>query len=288
MLRSAVRAHLEARKEPPRCSLPTRGQLLAGLVVTLALIGAGTRPAWAQDATEAGGVQIFVTPYLWLSRVDATINTPLARASTVNADVSAIDLLSHLSGVPFMGSGEIRDGPIGVLVDVLHVPVGATITTRDVFFNGGNAGLQANTGTGLLLYRVLEAPTQYADLGLGFRAWGFSANLTLNPGMLPGQSVNRSTSWADPLIGGRYHIDLPSGFLPSGFGLSAYGDVGGFGVGAHNDWQLIGTIDYTPTPWINLHVGYRSLNFDYTASGGKNLGYDVHMRGPILAATFKF
>ena len=60
------------------------------------------------------------------------------------------------------------------------------------------------------------------------------------------------------------------------------------GVGGHSDWQLIGTIDYTPTPWIDLHLGYRSLNFTYTASGGLGLGFDVHMRGPILAATFKF
>jgi hypothetical protein len=120
------------------------------------------------------------------------------------------------------------------------------------------------------------------------RAWGFTANLTLNPGTLSGQSANRGASWADPLIGGRYHIDLPGGFLPNGFGLSAYGDVGGFGVGAHSDWQLIGTVDYTPTPWINLHLGYRSLNFDYTASGRLNLGFDVHLKGPILAATFKF
>ena len=152
-----------------------------------------------------------------------------------------------------------------------------------IAFSGGNAALITDTGTALLLYRVLEAPTQYADLGVGFRAWGFSSNLTLNPGILPGTSVNRSASWVDPLIGGRYHIDLPSGF-----GLTAYGDVGGFGVGAHSDWQLIGTVDYTPTPWINLHLGYRSLNFNYTASGGFDLGFDVHMKGPILAATFKF
>jgi hypothetical protein len=262
--------------------------VLASLVVALALICAGTQPAAAQDATLPGGPQILVTPYLWLAGINATIQTPLERAPTVNADVSAIDLLSHLSAVPFMGSIEIRDGPLGLLGDALHVPVSAGITTRNVFFNGGNAKLVADTGTALLLYRVLEQPTQYADMGVGFRAWGFSSNLTLSPGILPGQSVNRSSSWGDPLIGGRYHIDLPSGFLPSGFGLTGYGDVGGFGVAAHSDWQLIGTIDYTPTPWINLHLGYRSLNFDYTASSGFNLGFNVHMKGPILAATFKF
>ena len=245
------------------------------------------RPACAQDATLPGGMQLFVTPYLWLSGINTTIETPLARASTVTSDVSAIDLLSHLSGVPVMGSAEIRDGPLGLFFDILHVPVSTNITTRNVFFQGGNAALRTNTGTALLLYRVLEAPTQYADLGVGFRAWGFSANVSLNPGTLSGQAVNRSASWGDPLLGGRYHIDLPSGFLPNGFGLSAYGDVGGFDLGAHTDWQLIGTIDYTPTPWINLHLGYRTLNFSYTSSNG-NLGFDVHMKGPILAATFKF
>ena len=256
---------------------------LASLVVTLGTMVAGLRPAYAQDATGPGGVQIFVTPYLWLAGINSAIKTPLPRAPEANANVSAIDLLSHLSAVPFMGSAEIRDGPLALLGDVLHVPVSADIKTRNVFYQGGKAALITNTGTALLLYRVLDAPTQYADLGGGFRAWGFSSNLTLNPGILPGASVNRSAGWGDPLIGGRYHIDLPSGF-----GLTAYGDVGGFGVGAHSDWQLIGTVDYTPTSWINLHLGYRSLNFDYTASGGFDLGFNVHMKGPILAATFKF
>ena len=86
----------------------------------------------------------------------------------------------------------------------------------------------------------------------------------------------------------RYHIDLPSGSLPSGFGLTAQGDVGGFGVAAHSDWRLEGTIDYTVKPWLDLHLGYRSVNFNYQASGGFDLGFNVHMKGPMLNATFKF
>jgi hypothetical protein len=89
--------------------------LLAGLVVALALIGAGTRPTGAQDTTLPGGVQILFTPYLWLAGINATIQTPIPRASSVTADVSAIDLLSHLSAVPFVGTIEIRDGPFGLL-----------------------------------------------------------------------------------------------------------------------------------------------------------------------------
>jgi len=64
-----------------------------------------------------------VTPYLWLSGIDSTIKTPLERAPQVDSNVTAIDLLSHLSAVPFMGSIEIRNGPLGLLGDALHVPV---------------------------------------------------------------------------------------------------------------------------------------------------------------------
>jgi hypothetical protein len=81
---------------------------LASLAVILAMIGGGWHRACAQDATLPGGMQIFVTPYLWLPGINANIKTPLPRASSVDASVSAIDLLSHLDGVPFLLSGEIR------------------------------------------------------------------------------------------------------------------------------------------------------------------------------------
>jgi hypothetical protein len=191
-------------------------------------------------------------------------------------------MLGDLKGAPFMGSAEIRVGPIGLLGDVLHVPFGTNITTRNVFFQGGKAALTTNTGTALALYRVLEAPNQFSDFGIGFRSWGFGANLSLNPGLLPGVSVNQRGGWGDPLIGGRYHYDFGNGF-----GATAYGDIGGFGLGAHTDWQAMGTIDYALSSWINVHVGYRSLNFNYSTEVG-NLGFNVHMRGPIFAGTFRF
>jgi hypothetical protein len=248
----------------------------------VALIAGGARLACAQDMTSPTDYQFFVTPYLWLASVHATTLTPLAHEPQVNSNVSTIDLLSDLDGAPFMGSGEVRYGQFGFLVDAIHLPVSTNITTHDIFYQGGKAELTANTGTGIALYRMLEDPVQFADAGIGFRAWGFSASLGLNPGLLPGASVTRSDGWTDPLIGARYHRDLGNGFS-----LTAYGDFGGFGVGAHTDWQVLGTVDYTPSPWVNLHLGYRSLNFDYSADNS-NLGFNVHLRGPILAATFRF
>ncbi len=255
---------------------------LTSLAVTLAVIAAGPPSACAQEATGPYGMQFFVMPYLWLAGIDATTKTPLQRVPEVNSSVGPFQLLGDLNGAPFMGAFEVRQGPLGFLGDVLHVPVSTNITTRNVFFQGGNAALKANMGTGVVLYRLLDQPTQFADAGLGFRAWGFSADLSLNPGLLAGQSVTRSAGWGDPLIGGRYHYDFGNGF-----GLTAYGDVGGFGVGAHSDWQVIGTIDYVLNSSINLHLGYRSLNFNYQASDS-NLGFNVHMKGPMLAGTFRF
>jgi hypothetical protein len=169
-------------------------KLIAVIFAFFAGTASGLEKASAQDATNPGGYQFFVTPYLWLASVHATTLTPLAREPQVNSNVSTIDLLSHLDGAPFMGSFEARYGALGFLADAIHLPVSTKITTHDIFFQGGNAGLKADTGTGIALYRFLEDPVQFADAGLGFRAWGFSANLSLNPGLLQGAAVNRSAA----------------------------------------------------------------------------------------------
>jgi hypothetical protein len=286
----------------------TRKFILTMLAVLLAAVGTGTGAAYAQQSPAPGGppppapslpapvlsqppappplgilasgLQVSVTPYLWLANVNTAISTPLARAPVVDTSVGAFQLLGHLAAVPFIGSVEFRDGPFSLLGDVIHLPVGTNITTRNVFFNGGSASLTPNIGTAVLLYHAVDQPVQSLDGGVGFRAWGVSSGLTLNGGLLPTISVNRSSGWGDPLIAARYHRDFGNGF-----GLTAYGDLGGFGVAAHVDWQVVGTLDYTVKPWVALRLGYRSLNV--TASGS-DFGYNVHLRGPILGATFRF
>jgi hypothetical protein len=239
-----------------------------------------SQPTAAAPGTLASGLQVSVTPYLWLTGVHTTISTPLARAPTVDSTVGAFQLLGHLEGVPFIGSAEIRDGPFSLVGDIIHLPVGTDITTRNVFFNGGSASLTASIGTAVFLYHAVEQPVQSLDGGIGFRAWGISSGLTLNGGLLPTTSVSRSNEWGDPLIAARYRRDLGNGF-----GLTAYGDLGGFGVAAHVDWQLLGTLDYTLKPWVALRLGYRTLN---VTAGGSQIGFVVHLRGPILGATFRF
>ena len=259
--------------------------VFAAMVIVIA---AGIHPARAQQAsgqpgqTLSGlqGVEVLATPYFWMPWTSVGVrpsNTSLPSASNT---IDFGQLLTHLTWMPFMGAVEFRNGPYGVLADYLHAPVKAGISTRNILFGGGTGGMTIDTGTTMFLYRPVTQPDQYLDVGIGVRAWGFDGEISLNQALLRPVSVSRGGAWADPLIGARYHRDLGNGY-----GLTAYGDVGGFGIGAHIDWQVIGTIDYAYKSWIDLHAGFRSLNFSY---GAPRAGFDVNMYGPILAVTFRF
>jgi hypothetical protein len=137
-----------------------------------------------------------------------------------------------------------------------------------------------DTGSAMFLYRPIAQPDQYLDVGAGVRVWGFDGDISLNQGLLPAVNISNGGAWADPLIAARYHRELGNGF-----GATVYGDVGGFGLGAHVDWQVIGTLDYALRPGIDLHAGFRSLNFNISAP---RAGLNVNMYGPMLAATFRF
>jgi hypothetical protein len=286
---------------------------LAGLALTLTAIGAAPGAASAQQystpsgpamaippqpasaasapaplapppvpSTFVSGLQFIAYPYLWLAGLNLAITTPLQRAPQVNVSIGPGEILGDLNNVPFMGAAELRYGPFGVLADAMHLPLGVPVTTRNIFFSGGNTGVVASIVTGDFLYRVLDQPVQTIDGGLGFRFWGISTDTILNGRLLPTISVSRSGSWTDPLIAARYHREFGNGF-----GLTAYGDVGGFGIAAHADWQISGTLDYGLKPWLDLHLGYRSLNVSYSASGGV-LGFNMHLKGPIIGATLRF
>ena len=285
------------RKMKPNLDLPggSRSRTLSRLLrvaVVIALTGIGGHPARAQQlegqpeqprppksATGLEGIEILVTPYLWATWIDVGIHPSNSRLPDADETLGFDKIAKHLSWVPFMGEAEIRKGSYGVLIDYLHAPLRAGLNTRDIVFGGGTGGSTLDTGTAMFLYRPIAQPEQYLDVGVGVRAWGLNGDISLNEGLLPATSVTRGVAWADPLIAARYHRELGNGF-----GLTAYGDFGGFGLGAHTDWQVIGTVDYAIKSWIDLHVGFRSLNFNYSLP---RAGLDMNIYGPILALTFR-
>jgi hypothetical protein len=259
---------------------------LMGLAILLSLT-ANVRWAHAQltsvpppPPVVGQGIEVLVTPYLWIPWTSVGVRPGDTRIPSKSTTIDPGQLFGHLTWVPFMGEAEFRDGPYGVVLDYIHAPLTSGVSTRNILFSGANAGLTLDSGTAMFLYRPIVQPDQYLDVGLGVRAWGVAGDISLNQGLLPAVTVSNGLAWADPLIAVRYHRDLGNGF-----GATAYGDVGGFGVGAHIDWQLVGTIDYAWRPGVDLHAGMRDMGFSF---GAPRANINMNMYGPIISATFRF
>ncbi|MBX9700152.1 MAG: hypothetical protein K2X74_11995, partial [Acetobacteraceae bacterium] len=153
-------------------------------------------------------------------------------------------------------------------------------TPRDLLFQGGHARVTATIGTILGMVRVVETPGQHFEIGAGTRIWGLSTKLSLNPGLAAGAIQKTNFSWADPLIAARY-----TARLSPQFGVTVYGDVGGFGAGSRLTWQAMGSLDYALSGSTTLRGGWRYLSVDKTRGA---YGVDLGFNGPFLAASFRF
>src|SRR5271155_4456991 len=254
--------------------------MLSRAVGVIALLGIGGQPASAQQASVEPEWQALVTPYFWAPWTSVGINPSREHLPSASGTVGFGQLADHLSWIPFMGSAEFRNGDYGILFDYLHAPLRTGLNTSNILFGGAGVGGTLDTGSAMFLYRAFARPNQYLDLGVGTRVWGFNTGLSLNEGLLKPVSITGGGAWADPMLAVRYHYDFGNGY-----GATAYGDVGGFGLGANVDWQVLGTIDYKYNSWIDLQAGFRSLNFNYSLP---RAGLDMHMYGPIIGATLRF
>jgi hypothetical protein len=262
--------------------------LLLG-VAALAVAGAAAG-AHAQDQppppvtltpppNDSPRLEILVTPYLWLPWTSVGVRPVSPNLAGRSVTIGPGDLITHLDWVPFMGEAEIRMGPWALVTDYIHAPVTSGISTRGILFGSGRSGVSTNTGTAMILYRIVSTPTQYLDVGAGARAWGINTELSLSQGqLLPAVNVTGGQTWGDVLAGARYHYNLGHGF-----GATAYGDIGA--GRAKIDWQAVGTVDYQIAHWPTLHAGFRSLNFNYQGAFAR---FPVNMYGPFVAATFRF
>ncbi len=223
--------------------------------------------------------EFYLTPYLWVAGVSGTLQTPNPRIPSQSASAGFGDILSHLDAIPFMGSAEARYDRFGVMADFMAISVEAGIPTNGPLFSSGGAKLTQFIGTMAGTYRVINAPGQALDLGVGARAFGMSTQFTLNSGLLQGFTKSPGASWADPIAVVRYHIDLSPQW-----GLTAYADGGG-GPSSQYTWQVLGTVDWRVTDSMVMRIGYRNLQFQYQ---GDKLHQNMTMSGPIIGGTMQF
>ena len=248
-----------------------------GLLSRLAGTCAGCAVAWmavpssatAQDAPW----QFAVTPYLWAAGITGTMTHPSSRVS-FDRDFSHI--FKDLSGLPVMLGAEVRKGRVGLALDLVWLEISSEINTRNFLFNDGKTRLSTLQASAVGLYRVIEDPAGKLDVGAGARLWSVSSKATLNAGLLPRVSEKLEKTFVDPLLAVRFEFRLGGRWS-----LTAYGDVGGFGVSSDVTWQALGTLNYQVADWVDVRLGWR-----YMAVDRKKIDVDLH--GPILAATFRF
>lgn len=256
-----------------------RNALLATSLATAA--AAATAPAASAQGTGGGGLAFAATPYLWIAGLSGSVTTRSGRSPTQDIEASFGDTLSNLSGFAFMGAAEARYGRFGLVGDIMTLTVESDFSTpRNALFAGGTARATTTTGAVLGLFRVVEDASNALDLGAGARIWSLSTKLSLHPGILPGQIVKPSTSWADPLIALRYTLRFSERW-----GITVFGDIGGFGAGSQLTWEAFGTLNYRPNSWSEFRVGYRHLYVDRSARGTE---FDIGLSGPIIGTTFRF
>ena len=98
--------------------------------------------------------------------------------------------------------------------------------------------------------------------------------------MIKELSGSDGASWVDPMIGVRTRIDTS---MPVYF--TAWGMVGGFGVGSDFNWDVMGGVGYQWTDKFSTVLGYRALGVDYDNDG---FVYDVIQQGVALGAVVTF
>jgi len=258
-----------------------RAMILGTAVLALALPRSAAAQQPAQGTETPSGWTFSITPYLWMSGVSGTLDTK--RGGSASFDQSFTDILDKLHGMPFMGIAEARYDRFSIVGDIIYLPVGVALQSRDGTFATGSVNINTTIGTTAAYYRILESGANSIDIGGGVRAYGVSNAVRFSDRRGRRDSFSTWSAWADPLISLRAHADLGNSF-----GVSFYGDVGGFGVGSASQlsWQLIGSLDYQLTQAIVLRAGYRYLAMNLDRQN--DVTFDMRIGGPFLAATFRF
>lgn len=249
------------------------GALVSGSI-TLGAVGA---PAMAQSEW-----QFEVTPYAWLSGVDGDIGSlPISGISPQHVSLSFGDIWDDLdfAGMLFASA---RHDPWVVYVDATYVKTTSKESLPPVV---DTLEVTSKTTTfALAVGRSVSRDDRHnIDAYVGARAWWLENefNATIAAGFGGGQrSAGTDANWVDPLIG------VAGSYVASDrWTLFGNAEVGGFGVGADNEWSVMAGATYNFNERFGVSMAYRVLAVDYSDD---DIVYDVTQSGPVLGATFKF
>ncbi|MGO4525079.1 hypothetical protein AB4097_09480 [Microvirga sp. 2MCAF35] len=291
--------------------------LSCGLMVSAGLLVGGANDAHAADLSappapviEAPALPSWtyrITPYGWLTALNGT---QTIRGRSVKVDASFADIVKASDTlVALMGDFEARNGPVGILSNVVWSKIG--VDRSNVRSRTLAPGVTGALGTSLGLdiemaivevgaaYEVYRSGPLALDLLGGARYWHQSADLSLDATasvsaadleVAGARAFARSGSvdWVDPMVGARLRYTVARGHE-----LWLRGDIGGFGLGSDFSWQAIGAYGFELGTYQGVTfsgvIGYRALYVDYVQGEGRQrYDFDMLQHGPVLGISARF
>jgi hypothetical protein len=230
--------------------------LACGLALVLAAPAAAER-AWF----------LRVSPAVWAPSLDAEARFRDRRVAATDAAG-----LAEPDPVAFV-DGELRWRRLGVLVDVAVIDVEESASAGPVTADLDVAGVLAAVSG---FWRLADRERWSVDALAGARYWSIDTEFAVRGA----GSAEGGQRWADPLVGARAALRLGRRW-----DLQVMGDVGGFGVGADLQWEVVGRAAFAVTERVAVAAGWRHLAFDYEEDG---FALDASLTGPFLAVDFRF
>lgn len=176
---------------------------------------------------------------------------------------------------------EARRDRFSLLFDLFYVNLQQGFNSPDsIAVSGGDVRTRTTEVSAIALYRLLQDPSVFVDVGGGLRAWWINTRIQANAGLLAGRSASSTVDLVNGVVAGRLGL-----CLTDTIGLTFYGDVGGFNINSSLTWQAIAAADWQFTNSLVASVGWRHIQVD-TRNSGTDL--DLAFRGPFLGLTYRF
>jgi hypothetical protein len=244
-----------------------RNHIAADVAVVLSVPAVGRGSDWS----------FAVSPYLWAPGITSSVGTA---SGTVSVEKSTRDVLSSLD-LALMGVFEARSGRWGLIADLFYAKLsGSRATPLGQIFSQGRVETEAKALSGYLAYRVNENEQGALDVMAGFRISSLDIDLSLSPGLLPGQRIGVGETWTDPVVGGRARFAITDTWF-----ATAFADVGGFSVDSDLTWQAFASLGYQFNPRWSVQGGWRYFSME-KRMGGRDVKTDFS--GPLLGVTARF
>jgi len=249
------------------CRLQTKNTLLRAVIcsVPIALFSStalAEQNAWTFD----------LFAYLWATDTGVTADTPFGE---VNSELSFSDALKDLD-FAFMGTAEARNGPWGLIGDLLYLKLTSKGSPPGPVFSGVAVETEMTVLTGYLAYRVYEDTNVALDLGAGFRAFWTDLDIDLSGNL--SESFGQSKNWVDPIVAARLGV----AFSDQWFGSLS---LDGGGTSDTSNWQALATIGYSFNEKWSVQAGWRYLEAEWDTKQGKS---SLDFSGPIMGVTYGF